>query len=277
MQRNVSSDVANWPKLGHTNSKNNNNKLRAAHGEGFLDRETKMRSQPTDQMKDLDVNRATWGIFMSVTLQAAVLLGKDYTEDVRSTKKQPKKSVKQLFQMTERLITNQTEVTGLTTIDWKQPMKETTLLTDRDVQFATAKAYVFSDKVPCLGGISTEPVKAWESNIKWFLETRYLKDVDRIDGEQMEFEWTNFPGFTTLQILDEIQKMMTERVNQSNSKEGSSSCQCTMTLVGENEETKKFVLRMLSELLSMLEDSREDTGRFLGPGSEKTWYGTHPR
>ena len=88
--------------------------------------------------------------------------------------------------------------------------RETTLLTDRAVQFATAKTNVFSESVLCLGGISTEPVKAWESRIKWFLETRYLKDLDRIDGEQMEFEWANFPGFTTLQILDEIQKMMTE-------------------------------------------------------------------
>ena len=35
---------------------------------------------PTDQMKDLDVNTAIWGIFMSVTLQAAVHLGKDFTE-----------------------------------------------------------------------------------------------------------------------------------------------------------------------------------------------------
>ena len=37
-----------------------------------------------------------------------------------------------------------------------------------------------------------------------------------------------------------------------------------MTLIGENEETKKIVLRMLTELLSMLEDSREDIGRFQG-------------
>ena len=109
------------------------------------------------------------------------------------------KSVKQLFQMTGRLITDQTESTGLTTIDWQQPVwKETTLLTDRAVQFATAKTYVLSDSVLCLGGISNEPVEAWESRISWFLETRYLKGLDRIDGEPMEFEWTNFPGFTTL-------------------------------------------------------------------------------
>ena len=88
--------------------------------------------------------------------------------------------------------------------------RETTLLTGRAVQFATAKTYVFSDSVLCLGGISDEPVQAWESKIQWFLETRYLKDLDRIDAEPMEFEWTNFPGFTTLEILAEIQNMMTE-------------------------------------------------------------------
>ena len=78
--------------------------------------------------------------------------------------------------------------------------RETTLLTDRAVQFATAKTYVFSDSVLCLGGISDEPVEAWESRITRFLETRYLKDLDRIDGEPMDFEWKVFPGITTLGI-----------------------------------------------------------------------------
>ena len=32
-------------------------------------------------MKDLDVNKAMWSIFMSVTLQAAVHLGKDYSQN----------------------------------------------------------------------------------------------------------------------------------------------------------------------------------------------------
>ena len=162
-------------------------------------------------MKDLDVNTAKWGIFLSVTLQAAVHFRKDYTENLRCAKNPHSKSVKQLFQMTERLITDQSEITGLTTIDWRQPVwKETTLLTDRAVQFVAAKTYVFSDSVLCLGGISDEPVEAWESRIKCFLATRCLKDLDRIDGEPMEFEWTIFPGFTTLGIVDEIQKTMTE-------------------------------------------------------------------
>ena len=37
-----------------------------------------------------------------------------------------------------------------------------------------------------------------------------------------------------------------------------------MTLIGQNEVIKKNVLRMLSESLSMLEDSRKDIGRSYG-------------
>ena len=61
-----------------------------------------------------------------------------------------------------------------------------------------------------MGGISTVPIQAWEDKIKWYLETRYLNDLDRIDGEPMEFEWTVFPGFTALTILVEVRKMMAE-------------------------------------------------------------------
>ena len=85
-------------------------------------------------------------------------------QDLQSTKNQPLKSVRQLFQTTERLIKDQAEITGLTTIDWKQPMwKETTLLCDRAVQIVNSKAYVFSDAVLCLGSLGDKPVEAWKN------------------------------------------------------------------------------------------------------------------
>ena len=43
-----------------------------------------------------------------------------------------------------------------------------------------------------------------------YSENNHFKDVNRIDGMPMEFEWTNFPGFSTLGILEEIQTFMTE-------------------------------------------------------------------
>ena len=66
--------------------------------------------------------------------------------------------------------------------------RETTLLTDKAVHFATAETCVFCDSVLCLGRISPEPVKAWESKIKCFVESRYFRVLGRIDGEPMEFE-----------------------------------------------------------------------------------------
>ena len=56
-----------------------------------------------------------------------------------------------------------------------------------------SKTYVFSDSVLCLGGICTVPVQAWKDKTERYLETRYLKELDRIDGEQMEFECKKCP------------------------------------------------------------------------------------
>ena len=55
---------------------------------------------PTDDLNDLDENNALWGIFMNVTLQAAVHLGRDYMVNPRFTKNQLLMSVKQFFQVT---------------------------------------------------------------------------------------------------------------------------------------------------------------------------------
>ena len=145
---------------------------------------------------------------MNVTLHAAVHLGQDNVENPRFTKNQFLKSVKELFLVTEKLIKDQREITGLITIDCKPPSwTSTTLLCGKAIEITNAKTYVFAGSVLCLGGISTEPAQAWENKIKWYSETRYLKDLNRIDGEPMEFEWKIFPAFTTLGILEEIQKL----------------------------------------------------------------------
>ena len=38
-------------------------------------------------------------------------------------------------------------------------------------------------------------------------QNNHFKELNRIDGMQTEFEWKIFPGFTTLGILEEIQKL----------------------------------------------------------------------
>ena len=74
------------------------------------------------EWKTLDLNAAVWAYFMSVTLQAAGHLGTCFSENLRSSRNHSKKSLRQLLQVTRKLITDRTEITGITTIDWQQLM-----------------------------------------------------------------------------------------------------------------------------------------------------------
>ena len=53
------------------------------------------------------------------------------------------------------------------------------------------QVYVLSDSVLCLGKIHENPQSnaAWEQRLGWFKTSQEYRDLDRIDGEPMEFEW----------------------------------------------------------------------------------------
>ena len=214
------------------------------------------------------------------TLPAAVHLGLNFSENLGSTKYQPVKSVSQLFQVTRKMITDQTEITGITTTDWRQRMwRETTLLTDRVVQFSTAKTYVFSDSVPSLGGISTEPVTAWDSKIKWFFGNTFFVFQEKTGSGRrgrMEFQWKNFPVFFKLGILDEIQKTMTTELKCEPQHFRGRIINVSMyNDLGENEETEQIVLRLITDLPSNAPRFTRRYWSFLVRGSEKKWHRSH--
>ena len=121
---------------------------------------------PTDETDDLNVKAVT-------TLQAAVHLGQDHDQNLRSVEYQFWNSLKKLCKETEKLIKNQTE-------------RQACCVTN-------VKTYVFADSVLCLGGLKENPNEVWKEKLKWHFESDHLKDLSRIDGEPMEFEWKNFP------------------------------------------------------------------------------------
>ena len=126
---------------------------------------------PTDDLNDLDENNAFWCVFMNVTLQAANQLGRVYVENLRFTKNKLLKSVQESFQMTEKLITVKEEISGLSTIDYKDhTWRWTTLLGDQAIEITNAKTYVFGDSVLCLQSISDQPIEALKNKLKRYLE-----------------------------------------------------------------------------------------------------------
>ena len=88
----------------------------------------------------------------------------------------------------------------------------TTLLNDRAVKLSKAKVYVFSVSVLFLGTIREYPrsMDAWKEKIEWDTGSLEYRELDCTDGEPVVFEWQNFPGLTTLQLLRELQTAVEE-------------------------------------------------------------------
>ena len=106
-------------------------------------------------------------------------------------------------------IKDQKEISNLTTIDYKEhTWSATSFLCDKAFEITNAKTYVFTDSVLCLGSMGDDPIAARKNKIKWHLENRYLKDLNRIDGMRTEFEWKIFPRFIMLGLLEKIQSLV---------------------------------------------------------------------
>ena len=84
------------------------------------------------------------------------------------------------------------------------------------ISLQRTKVYVFSDSVLCLGKIHENPQSntAWEQRLEWFKTTPEYRNLDRIDGEPMEFEWSIFRGFNTLQLSQEVKELLL-RLNET--------------------------------------------------------------
>ena len=65
----------------------------------------------------------------------------------------------QLINETGKLISGQTEISGVNTINFKElTWMSTSLLCSRSCQITNAKAYVFSDSVLCVGKMGDDPI-----------------------------------------------------------------------------------------------------------------------
>ena len=104
------------------------------------------------------------------------------------------------------------------TIDWeKHSWKYLSLIGDEQViSLQRTEVYVFSDSVLCLGKIHENPYQTLHGNKDWngSKHLRNTETFDTIDGEPMDFEWNVFPGFTTLQLSQEVKDLLL-RLNET--------------------------------------------------------------
>ena len=153
-------------------------------------------------------------MFKAATLNAATFMGQNFSTIQSVVKNHEELTLKQMFDVTAQLEINQDEMHGLDQIQWeKDSWKRLSLIGDETViSLQRTKVYVFSDFVLCLGKVLQHPEsnEAWKNRIAGVRSEKSYGDYDGIDGEPTEFEWNIFPGFTTLQLCDKINDLLSD-------------------------------------------------------------------
>ena len=146
-----------------------------------------------DVSEDSGKHSVIWRMFLSVTLESAVFMGNIHLDSCHSITNTKDLTLKQMFDISTRLVSEQDEISGLETIGWENhSWKYLSLIgEERIINLQRTKVYVFSDSVLCLGKIFENPEShdAWEQRLGWIKSSQNDRNLDRIDGEPMEFEW----------------------------------------------------------------------------------------
>ena len=104
----------------------------------------------------------------------------------------------------------------------------------------------------------------------WFRRSSEYRALDTIDGEPMEFEWNIFPGFTTLQLVREVQEFLSKMSIQPEDFTGRIIFMSMFNDISwrfkENEREGELSAKLVSIYARIFSPGRWS---ILGPGSEK--------
>ena len=90
----------------------------------FLDRvndqvRKRQRRSSMNVTENDEKHSVIWGMFMSVTLESAVFMGKNYSDSWHSIKNTKELTMKQMFDISVKCVSEQDEIYGVKTIDWE--------------------------------------------------------------------------------------------------------------------------------------------------------------
>ena len=150
-----------------------------------------------------------------------------------------------MFDIFLRLIVeNSFEILNLSSMKHDfSPWIRSTLCHGQIIKWTKAKVHVYSDSVLCLGKLHnhSEANETWRDQFSDFQRSNEYAELYGIDGEPLEFEWNMFPGFTSIEIVRQIQKDLKTR--QLKSRTICYSCRWPVTLIGQGMEIHWTVFR----------------------------------
>ena len=214
---------------------------------------------------------------MALTMESTVFMGLNYQNNCNSIASTTDFTLKHMFDIFTKLVSEQDEISGLETFGWENhSWKYLSLIGDeRIINLQRTKVYVCSDSVLCLGKIQQNPEsnEAWEQRLGWIKSSQSYRDFDGISGEPTEFEWNIIPGFDTLQLCDKVKSLLSR-----------------LGVTPENFTGRILIMSMFNDTSCGTKDNEKEclanarlvslyarkVGKgqwsFIGLGSEKKWY-----
>ena len=223
-----------------------------------------------------EVHSLFWRMFLAATMFAATFMGKNFVDIQNSIMNSRDLILKQMFDITAKLVSEQDEINNLDKIHWRRnSWKQLSLIGDEAViNLQRAKVYVFSDSVLCLGKIHQHPEsnEAWKKRIEGITTDKSYRDCDGFNGEPTDFEWNIFPRFTTLQFCGKVTDLLSDLGEAPKTFTGrilfmSMFNDISCDRKGNKEEcvANAKVVTILARRFGIGQSS------FVGPGYEKKW------
>ena len=231
----------------------------------------------SNNAEDCTEHSITWGMFMATTLNAATFMGKSYSTMQNVVQNEEKITLKQMFDVTAQMINNDEEIYCLDKIEYQRnSWTQLSLINDPVViGLQSAKVYVFSDSVLCLGKVLQHPEcnQAWKDRVAGVRAEMSYSDFDDIKGESAEFEWNIFPGFTTLQLSDRISNLLSSLGQSPEAFTGRILFMSMFNDIScEGKDNKQQCFRNADFVKTFARRFGIGQWSFIGPGSEKKWY-----
>ena len=231
----------------------------------------------SDDAEDGTEHSIVWGMFMATTFNAVTFMGKSYSTMQNVVQNEEKITLKQMFDITAQMIHNDEEIYCLDKIEYQRnTWTQLSLINDPVViGLQSAKVYVFSDSVLCLGKILQHPEcnEAWKDRVAGVRAEKNYSDFDDVKGESAEFEWNIFPGFTSLQLCDKINNLLSSLGQTPEAFTGRILFMSMFNDIScEGKDNKQQCLRDADFVKTFARRFGIGQWCFIGPGSEKKWY-----
>ena len=214
---------------------------------------------------------------MAATTNAATFMGKNFSTIQSFIKNYEDVTLKQMFDVTAQLVSDQDKINGLDNIHWgKNSWRQLSLIGNEAViNLQRTKVCVFSDSVLCFGRILQHPDsnEAWKNRIVGVKSVRSYRDYDGFNGEPTEFEWNIFPGFTTFQLCGKINDLLSDLGQTPETFTGRILFMLMFNDISCDRKGNKDECLANAGVVKVFA-RRFGVGQwsFSGPGSEKKWY-----